>query len=134
MAYSTPVGRGITLVLVKLSQQERGQFPRVSKLHTTGISCALSWTLLGDASSVTFLVHFVHLSGRAQLAHSAFSCCVCSNYSKKQIKKYLMRRRWEVYFGRPFNCLSSNIYINVPQIRLPFCNLSLSTKRSEGGL
>ena len=22
-----------------------------------------------------FLVHFVHLSGRAQLAHSAFSCC-----------------------------------------------------------
>ena len=37
----------------RLSQQERGQFPRVSKLHTTGISCSLSWTLLGDARSVT---------------------------------------------------------------------------------
>ena len=35
------------------AQQERGQFPRVSKLRTTRISCTLSWTLLGDARSVT---------------------------------------------------------------------------------
>ena len=36
-----------------------------------------------------------------------YPCLVklCSNYNKKQIKKYLIRRS-EVYLGRPFNCLS----------------------------
>ena len=39
--------------LYPVTQQERGQFPGVFKLHTTGISCALSWRLLGDARSIT---------------------------------------------------------------------------------
>ena len=63
-----------SIILHSVSQQERGQFPRVSKLRTTGISCALSWTLLRDARNVTISCALVHLSERAQLAHSAFSC------------------------------------------------------------
>ena len=54
------------------TQQERGQFPRVSKLCTPIISCALSWTPLEMHVVSQFLVHFVHFSGRAKLAHSAF--------------------------------------------------------------
>ena len=33
-----------------------------------------------------------------------------------------------------FICLQSKEYCSVPQIRLPFCNLSLSTKRRGAGL
>ena len=57
------------------AQQERGQFPRVSKLYTTAhfLGHYLEMHIVSQ-----FLVHFVHLSRRAQLAHSAFCCCaVC---------------------------------------------------------
>ena len=61
-----------------LSQQERGQFPKVSKLCTTTISCPLPWTPLEMHVVSQFLVHFVHLFVHRNLHElSAFSCCVC---------------------------------------------------------